>query len=122
MSEQKTYDMEYDREEACQFCGRIYTGSDEEDYEEWWAPTECLRMCCSESPSTMSRMHHHSVLRAQKKMVYGTVSPILSLIPGEQFSTTARSARWKNVEVGRLITISVQFLYLPSRYEPLTLA
>ena len=48
MSEQKTYDMEYDREEACQFCGRIYTGSDEEDYEEWWAPTECLHMCCSE--------------------------------------------------------------------------
>ena len=25
VSEQKTYDMEYDREEACQFCGRIYT-------------------------------------------------------------------------------------------------
>ena len=32
MSELKTYDMEFDREETCPFCGRVYTGSDEEDY------------------------------------------------------------------------------------------
>ena len=26
MSELKTYDMEFDREETCPFCGRVYTG------------------------------------------------------------------------------------------------
>ena len=48
MSELKTYDMEFDREETCPFCGRVYTGSDEEDYMQWWTPTECMHMCCTE--------------------------------------------------------------------------
>jgi hypothetical protein len=47
MTELKTYDMEYDREEPCPFCGRVYTGINQDDYHEWWAPTECLHMCCS---------------------------------------------------------------------------
>ena len=48
MSDLKTYDMEFDREETCPFCGRVYTGSDEEDYTQWWAATECMHMCCLE--------------------------------------------------------------------------
>ena len=47
MSELKTY-IDDDQDETCPFCGRVYTGSDEEDYMQWCAPTECMHRCCQE--------------------------------------------------------------------------
>ena len=47
MSELKTY-MDDDRDETCPFCGKVYPGEDEEEYEDWWAATECEHMCCLE--------------------------------------------------------------------------
>jgi len=38
--------MEFDREETCPFCGRVYAGSDEEDYIQWWTAIECMHLCC----------------------------------------------------------------------------
>jgi hypothetical protein len=47
MSELKTYPDD-DANETCQFCGRVYPGEEEVEYEDWWAATECEHMCCLE--------------------------------------------------------------------------
>ncbi len=49
MSELKTYfDDDSDEVKNCPFCGREYTGTDYEEYMEWWLPSACDHMCCAE--------------------------------------------------------------------------
>src|SRR5664280_2838186 len=45
MSELPKY-FENDQIDTCPFCGKVYPGDEEVEYEEWWAPTECSHMCC----------------------------------------------------------------------------
>lgn len=37
-----------DETESCPFCGEVYPGEDEVQFEEWWGATECEHMCCFE--------------------------------------------------------------------------
>ena len=47
MSELKTY-FDNDQDETCPFCGKVYPGEEEVEYEDWWAATECEHVCCLE--------------------------------------------------------------------------
>ena len=47
MSELKKY-TDNDPDETCPFCGRVYPGEEEVQYEDWWAATECEHKCCLE--------------------------------------------------------------------------
>ena len=46
MSELNGDDLKFDQA-TCPFCGKVYTCSDEEDYMDCWAPTECMHPCCA---------------------------------------------------------------------------
>jgi hypothetical protein len=45
MSELKGYSDNHP-DETCQFCGKVYPGENDVEFESWWAATECEHMCC----------------------------------------------------------------------------